>query len=92
MMRQHGKQWICPWPSESAPRVRSWSAGERGYAFLILMMMVTILLISLTTALPSIYQEGQREKEEEADLSRKRIRSRYPFFPQQIRPLPFKRQ
>jgi hypothetical protein len=36
-----------------------------GYAFLILMMMVTILLISLTAALPSIYTEGQREKEEE---------------------------
>ncbi|HEV2348340.1 MAG TPA: hypothetical protein VG028_00675 [Terriglobia bacterium] len=39
--------------------------GKRGYAFLILMMMVTILLISLTAALPSIYTEGQREKEEE---------------------------
>lgn len=32
---------------------------------MILMMMVTILLISLTAALPSIYTEGQREKEEE---------------------------
>ncbi len=38
---------------------------KRGYAFLILMMMVTILLISLTAALPSIYTAGQREKEEE---------------------------
>ncbi len=38
---------------------------NRGYAFLILMMMVTILLISLTAALPSIYTAGQREKEEE---------------------------
>ncbi len=40
-------------------------SGVRGYAFLILMMMATILLISLTAALPSICTEGQREKEEE---------------------------
>jgi type II secretory pathway pseudopilin PulG len=36
-----------------------------GYALLILMMVVTVLLVSLTAALPSIYQEGQREREEE---------------------------
>lgn len=41
------------------------SIPNRGYAFLILMMMVTILLISLTAALPSIYTAGQREKEKE---------------------------
>lgn len=29
------------------------------------MMMVTLLLVSLTAALPSVYQEAQREKEEE---------------------------
>ncbi|MGH9376810.1 MAG: hypothetical protein ACRD1J_11720 [Terriglobia bacterium] len=29
------------------------------------MIMVTVLLISLTAALPSIYQEGQRQREEE---------------------------
>lgn len=29
------------------------------------MMMVTLLIISLTAALPSVYQEAQREKEEE---------------------------
>jgi len=38
---------------------------NRGYAFLVLMMIVTILLISLTAALPSIYTAGQREKEKE---------------------------
>src|SRR5881296_3348279 len=37
---------------------------DRGYALLVL-MMTTILLVSLTVALPSIYLEGQREREEE---------------------------
>jgi len=36
-----------------------------GYAFAILMIAVTLLLISLTAALPSVYTEAQREKEEE---------------------------
>jgi type II secretory pathway pseudopilin PulG len=34
-------------------------------AFLILMMVLTILLISLTLAVPDIYTVGQREREEE---------------------------
>jgi len=38
---------------------------ESGYALLVVMMMATLLLISLTAALPSVYQEGQREREEE---------------------------
>ena len=38
---------------------------QRGYALLILMMVVTVLLIALTAALPSVYFEGQREREEE---------------------------
>src|SRR5437660_12249829 len=37
----------------------------QGYALLILMMMVTLLLVSLTAALPSIYWQAQREREEE---------------------------
>ena len=37
----------------------------QGYALLILMMIVTVLLISLTAALPSIYVQAQREREEE---------------------------
>jgi type II secretory pathway pseudopilin PulG len=36
-----------------------------GYALLILMMLVTVLLVSLTAALPSIYMQAQREREEE---------------------------
>lgn len=43
----------------------SLDSRNRGYAFLILMLIVTVLLISLTAALPSIYTAGQREKEEE---------------------------
>lgn len=38
---------------------------DRGYALLIIMMVATILLISLTAALPSVYRAGQREREEE---------------------------
>jgi type II secretory pathway pseudopilin PulG len=57
------EQLICPLRPEGLPPV-SYSPN-RGYAFLVLMMIVTILLISLTAALPSIYTAGQREKEEE---------------------------
>ena len=32
---------------------------------IIVMMVATLLLIALTAALPSVYQEGQREREEE---------------------------
>ena len=39
--------------------------GEHGYALLILMMVVTLLLVALSAALPSVYVEGQREREEE---------------------------
>jgi hypothetical protein len=65
MTKLHDKPWICLSHNEGIPSVPGLNSGNRGYAFLILMMMVTILLISLTAALPSIYQEGQREKEEE---------------------------
>jgi type II secretory pathway pseudopilin PulG len=36
-----------------------------GYALLFVMLAATIVLVGLTAALPSIYQEGQREREEE---------------------------
>lgn len=41
------------------------ASGKNGYALLIVMMMATILLVSLTAALPNIYVEGQREREKE---------------------------
>ena len=65
MTKQPGKQCRCPLRPESVAPVPGLNFRARGYAFLVLMMMVTILLVSLTAALPSIYTEGQREKEEE---------------------------
>lgn len=41
------------------------SPAEAGYVLLLVMMMATLLLISLAAAAPSIYVEGQREKEKE---------------------------
>jgi hypothetical protein len=41
------------------------ASSEAGYILLIVMMMATLLLISLAAAAPSIYVEGQREKEKE---------------------------
>jgi type II secretory pathway pseudopilin PulG len=38
---------------------------DSGYALLFAMLAATIVLIGLTVVLPSIYQEGQREREEE---------------------------
>ncbi len=60
-------------PSSSPSPIRNKSGGLRGrpasrkegYALLIVMMMATILLVSLTAALPNIYVEGQREREQE---------------------------
>ena len=39
--------------------------NERGYGLVVLLMIATLMLVALTAALPSIYQEGQREREEE---------------------------
>jgi type II secretory pathway pseudopilin PulG len=36
-----------------------------GYALLFVMMAAAVVLVALTVALPSIYQEGQREREQE---------------------------
>ena len=38
---------------------------EKGYALIAMMIMATVLLISLAAVLPSVYQEAQREKEQE---------------------------
>src|SRR5208337_1310458 len=38
---------------------------DSGFALLFVMLAATVLLISLTAVLPSIYLEGQREREEE---------------------------
>jgi type II secretory pathway pseudopilin PulG len=59
---------IKPSSSPSPRRFFSRRRGgdvRRGYALLIMMMMVTLLLVSLAAGLPSVYTEGQREREEE---------------------------
>ncbi|MBZ5513464.1 MAG: type II secretion system GspH family protein [Acidobacteriia bacterium] len=63
-MRPHAK--ISGFRSRSKPRggLRT-EASAGGFALLIVMMLAVVLLISLTAALPSVYTEGQREKEEE---------------------------
>jgi len=53
-------------PSRSRPSSQQpprWQ--DRGYALLIVMMLATVLLISLSAALPNIYTAGMREREEE---------------------------
>jgi type II secretory pathway pseudopilin PulG len=39
---------------------------ENGYALIAVMILVTVMLISITGALPRIYQDVQREREQEA--------------------------
>lgn len=38
---------------------------QSGYALLVILLMVTLVLISLAAAVPSVLHQGQREKEEE---------------------------
>jgi type II secretory pathway pseudopilin PulG len=51
-----------PHARRPAPQTK---AGSHGYALLLVMMTVTLLLVALTAALPSVYMEAQREREEE---------------------------
>ena len=60
-MRLRKKDSSFPSPSDKVGMPRN----ERGYALVVLLMIATIMLVALTAALPSIYQEGQREREEE---------------------------
>jgi type II secretory pathway pseudopilin PulG len=64
-MIQRSKQFISPSPNRRPGAKRQGTHSERGIAFLILMMVLTMLLISLTVSLPDIYTQGQREREEE---------------------------
>jgi hypothetical protein len=61
------KEFNCPfrWCSSLPDGPLSGTAADKGYVLLIVMMMATLLLISLAAAAPSIYVEGQREKEKE---------------------------
>lgn len=61
------KKLNCPFRLFNSLRGRRarQDSPEAGYILLIVMMMATLLLISLAAAAPSIYVEGQREKEKE---------------------------
>src|ERR1022692_4618461 len=60
-MATHIKLSNCRFHS-SHPR-RAYASD--GVVLLIVMIVATLLLIALTAALPRVYQEGQREREEE---------------------------
>lgn len=60
-MRLRKKNSSFPSPRDKMGLQRN----ERGYALVVLLMIATLMLVALTAALPSIYQEGQREREEE---------------------------
>jgi len=60
-MPLYTKPLICP----SRRRSAGGPGLDSGYALLLVMMLATVVLISLTAVLPSIYQEGQRERETE---------------------------
>jgi len=59
-MLRSTKLLICPSRSNSAGR-----EDVPGFALILVMVTAAVILISLTVALPSVYQEGQREREEE---------------------------
>lgn len=60
-MRRISGRSSFPFPSEA----RQSGGRQGGYALLVIMLMATLLLISLSAALPNIYVAGQREREEE---------------------------
>src|ERR1019366_1630848 len=60
-MATHTGKSSCRLPSNA----RSRRGGSEGMVLIIVMMVATLLLIALTAVLPSVYQEGQREREEE---------------------------
>jgi type II secretory pathway pseudopilin PulG len=62
----YGRQEPAPEGSSPPSAVhRLPSTSSDGYAFVVLMITMTVMLIALAAALPSVYHESQREKEEE---------------------------
>ena len=60
-MAKHTKISNCRFRSSECPP----GAGTDGIVLVIVMMVATLLLIALTVVLPSVYQDGQREREAE---------------------------
>ena len=70
-------------------RVRGGRAAcQSGYALLIVMMLATILMVSLTAALPNIYVEGQRERETELVFRGRQYARAIALFHQQFNRYP----
>jgi len=63
-MKPRTRAFGCPSRNRRQTGSRA-ETPDRGFALLIVMMLALVLLISLTAALPSVYTQGQREKEEE---------------------------
>jgi type II secretory pathway pseudopilin PulG len=63
-MKPRSRPSACPSAAEPAPP-RTARRRDEGYALVVLLMLATIMLIGLTAALPSVYTQGQREREEE---------------------------
>ena len=83
------KKLSCPslW-SSSPPAGRQRTSSESGYILLIVMMMATLLLISLAAAVPSIYVEGQRQKEKELIFRGEQYARAIMLFHQQFKRYP----
>jgi type II secretory pathway pseudopilin PulG len=58
-MQRHTERSICHFPSKTR-----WRPAV-GFGLIFIMITVTVLLIGLTVALPSVLQQGQREREAE---------------------------
>lgn len=80
----------CPfrWSSSYSGRHPRSDSSEAGYILLVVMMMATLLLISLAAAVPSIYVEGQREKEKELIFRGEQYARAIILFHQQFRRYP----
>lgn len=77
-------RWFSSHPGRSPRR----DSSEAGYILLIVMMMATLLLVSLAAAAPSIYVEGQREKEKELIFRGEQYARAIMLFHQQFKRYP----
>jgi type II secretory pathway pseudopilin PulG len=89
-MKLQGKPSSFPFRKlNNSGRVRGGrTANQNGYALLIVMMMATILMVSLTAALPNIYVEGQRERETELIFRGRQYARAIALFHQQFNRYP----
>ena len=79
--------YLSPKSNNSAGQGQS-ASSDAGYVLLLVMMVATLLLISLTAAAPSIYVEGQREKEKELIFRGEQYARAIMLFHQQFKRYP----